>query len=479
MNRESQLKLDKLLKATRFKEYGDKLIKILPNMHKDAFNKTDGTRVVQAKNVTLQVTDDCNLKCSYCYQINKGHRKMSFETGKKIIDMLLTEPDKTGNYINSEISPGLILDFIGGEPFIAIDVIREIYEYFLKKAVSLRHPWAVYHCISFSSNGTLYFDPKVQDFLNTYKNNISLAITIDGNKELHDACRLFPDGSGSYDIVLKAIKDRASKGYDMPSKLTIAPENLQYLYGAVRHLYELGYDVVSFNCVYEEGWNINHAKIYYNELKKIADYIIENSLYFTKHNRIFNFQFYHPCDESNLQTWCGGTGDMLAFDPEGKAYPCLRYMESSLGKKVKPLVIGDAENGLEATDEQKKIVKDLLAVNRRTQSTDECFYCPVGEGCSYCSAYNYQCFGTADSRATFICDMHKAEALANAYFWNKVFMKEDIEGVYFKIWMPEDDCLRIISKEEYDRLIKDINIIMYKFNDPVIVNENKFNKEER
>lgn len=474
MNESSRIKLHKLQKITVFYEYGDNLVRLLPELHHIGVEKTGGKRLVQSRTVTFQVTDDCNLKCSYCYQINKGHRKMSFETGKKIVDMLLTEPEKIKDYINLEISPGIILDFIGGEPFLAIDIIRDIYEYFLKKAMNLRHPWGVYHCMSFSTNGTLYFDPKVQDFLNKYKNNVSVAITLDGNKELHDACRVFPDGSGSYDLALAAIKDRVSKGFNMTSKLTVAPENLPYLYKAVVHLYELGYNDVHFNCVYEKGWTIEHAKMYYNELKKIANYIINNSLYFTKFNRIFTFNHYHPDDPTNLQTWCGGTGDMLAFDPDGNAYPCLRYMESSLGKNVKPIIIGNADNGLEFTEEQQELVKELRAVNRRTQSTDECFYCPISSGCSYCSAYNYQCFGTPNSRATFICDMHKAESLANAYFWNKVFLKEEIEGVYFEIYLPEKDCLRIISKDEYNNLIRDRNKIINSYDNPIVANSNMF-----
>ena len=43
-----------------------------------------------AKTVTFQVTDACNLACKYCYQINKGHRKMSFEVAKKFIDLILS-----------------------------------------------------------------------------------------------------------------------------------------------------------------------------------------------------------------------------------------------------------------------------------------------------------------------------------------------------------------------------------------------------
>ena len=38
-----------------------------------------------SKTVTFQVTDACNLACKYCYQINKGTRKMSFEVFSSVL----------------------------------------------------------------------------------------------------------------------------------------------------------------------------------------------------------------------------------------------------------------------------------------------------------------------------------------------------------------------------------------------------------
>ena len=55
-------------------------------------------------NICLNVTDACNLACTYCYQINKGTRKMSFETAKKFVDYLLTA-DESNTYINPKNSP--------------------------------------------------------------------------------------------------------------------------------------------------------------------------------------------------------------------------------------------------------------------------------------------------------------------------------------------------------------------------------------
>ena len=82
-----------------------------------------------AKTVTFQVTDDCNLRCTYCYQINKGKRKMTFEMAKDFINMLIKESYEEGSFVDVNTSPGIIFEFIGGEPLLEIDLIDEICEY--------------------------------------------------------------------------------------------------------------------------------------------------------------------------------------------------------------------------------------------------------------------------------------------------------------------------------------------------------------
>ena len=90
------------------------------------------------KNITFQVTDACNLACSYCYQINKGKRVMSLETAKKFIDLLLSGDKGFKEYIGD--SKSCVLEFIGGEPFLQVDLIDEIYDYFIEQALKLNHP---------------------------------------------------------------------------------------------------------------------------------------------------------------------------------------------------------------------------------------------------------------------------------------------------------------------------------------------------
>lgn len=432
----------------RFEQFGDKMVRLFPELH--PFPE-DGDKRVLTKTVTFQVTDDCNLACKYCYQINKGKRRMSLDTAKKFVDMLLDATPEDNSYINPVNSPFLIIEFIGGEPFLGIELIDQIMDYFVGQAFERMHPWATRYCVSICSNGVLYFEENVQRFLNKHRNHLSLSVTIDGNKELHDSCRVFPDGSPSYDIAVAAAKDWMDRGGYMGSKITIAPGNITYLYDALTHMVGLGYTEINANCVYEKGWTVEHAQELYRQMKRFADFLLENDLD-DIYCSLFEENFFKPKQEGDDQNWCGGTGSMLSCDPDGYLYPCIRYMESSLGTDQKPVRIGHVDTGLETTDEEKETVRCLNCITRRTQSTDECYYCPIAEGCSWCSAYNYQEFGTADRRATYICEMHKARSLANVYFWNKWYVKTGAPD-RFKMHCPKAWALPVIGEEEYGYLL--------------------------
>lgn len=409
-----------------------------------------------ALNITIQVTEDCNLACSYCYQICKSKTRLQFETAKKFIDLLL-DPDQSKNAsYNSYTSNFVVLDFIGGEPLLEIDLIRDICKYFVKRLIELDHPWKLGYMLSIGSNGVLYFDPRVQSFLKEFNNKVSMAITLDGNKELHDSCRVFHNGEGSYDTVIKAINDWNKRfPFRTPSsKLTIAPENVKYLKDAILHMVDIGYRHINENCVFEEGWTAEHAKILYNQCKDIADYLLDNDLDQKVTLRIFDPDSYSPMDPANNSNWCGGDGSMLALDVHGNIFNCVRYMKSALGGSQEPLKIGDVDNGIAVLEQDKKCLSCMRCITRKSQSTEECFNCPIAQGCGWCSAYNYQVFGTVNKRATFTCIMHKALSLVNTYYWNKLYRKYNEKEMRISVNCPKEWALDIISEDEYNMLVE-------------------------
>lgn len=437
-------------KLKHMEQYQDRLARLYPESYSES---SDGHKNL-TRSVTFMVTNDCSLRCKYCYEINKGHDYMSFETAKKFIDLLLSGEKGFKSYIDPSFSKGIILEFIGGEPFLAIDLIDQIVDYFRIKAIEMEHPWAVHYMISICSNGVAYFDPKVQKFLEKNKDHMSFSVTIDGDKELHDSCRVFPDGvTGSYDVAVAAATDWMARGYYMGSKITIAPGNLPFLKKAILHMVDLGYDEINANCVYEKGWEQEHAIAFYQQLKEIADYWNEHDIVESHYLSLFEKDFFKPKDENDLQTWCGGTGDMLAVDWRGWIYPCIRYVDTSLGCERAPIIIGNVDDGLAQKECERRCIDCMRKINRRTKMTDECFYCPIAEGCSECAAYNYQINGTMDSHVTFICEMHKARALANVYFWNTYYRKIHSTD-RMECHVPRDWALKIISEDEYNMLLE-------------------------
>lgn len=401
----------------------------------------------KVKEITFQVTDDCCMKCSYCYQKHKQHHKLSFETAKKFIDKLL-DTENPLSYLNPYSNTmGIVLDFIGGEPLMEVDLITQICDYLTNEMIKKNHPWLYKHRFSICSNGLLYFTPAVQKFLQKYHNRLSFTVSIDGNKELHDSCRVDLQGNGTYDRALAAMQHYATVYHgSLNTKMTLSPENIQYTSDAIINLINLKYDTIFANCVFEPGWTVQHAQTFYQELKKISNFICTSDLDHTVLLSLLDKRAFLP--RYSDDNWCGGVGEnMLALDYLGNYYPCLRYMESSLNGEQEPLIIGAIDTGFYTTEKQLKIKETLNSVTKTSQSTKECLECPIESGCAWCSGYNYQCYGTVNKRATNICLMHKARALGNWYFWKHYEKNTD-----FQNFLPKEQALQIISLKEWEEL---------------------------
>lgn len=419
-------------------------------------NKQD----IKCTTVTFQVTDDCNLNCSYCYQINKGHHVMPFEIAKNFIDLILLNESDLKNYIDFTEFGGLVIEFIGGEPFLQVELIDNILSYFVAQMEILQHKWLKNFVICITSNGTLYFNANVQKFIKKWRKYLSLSISVDGNQQLHDSCRKFPNGEGSYELAVSAMQDYHKK-YNglMQTKMTFSPENIQYASEAIINLINIGYTDINANCIFEKGWNNSHATIFYNELKKVSDFLLnEDKDTDNYYISLYRNNLFHPMeDDIDIANWCGSTGYMIALDWKGDIYPCIRFMESSLGNQVAPLKIGTINNNSFNYTQiiQPECLTCFKNINRISQSTNECLKCNVAQGCGWCSGFNYQdgC-GNFNHRATYICCMHKARSLANAYFWNKYYRKHNIK-TRFKIWLSDEEALKIIDKNEL-QLLKDL-----------------------
>lgn len=385
----------------------------------------------KAKSITFIVTKDCQLACKYCYLVGKNTKeRMSWEVAKQAIDYILCNEDDFKE-------ESVIWDFIGGEPFLEIDLIDKICDYLKTEMYRIDHHWFGSYRFSFSTNGINYHTEKVQNFIKKNREHLSIGITIDGTKRKHDLNRIWKtpemergimprpeEEHGSYEDVVKNIPLWLEQFPGAGTKVTISSADIPYIKESVLHLYSLGIHEVNINCVFEDVWKEGDDTLFEEQLVQLADAIIAGGYYKDYACSFFTEHMGKPMDcvlENN--NWCGA-GMMLAVDAAGNFYPCTRFAQYSLRDK-KAWIIGNIRDGID-----KNKLRPFLVLDRCTQSTQECIGCEVASGCAWCQGENYDaaCTPTIYQRSTAICRMHKARVRANNYYWNKLYRKLELEG---------------------------------------------------
>lgn len=398
----------------------------------------------KARDITFIVTKDCQLACKYCYLVGKNTKeRMSWEVAKQAIDYILTHEDDFRE-------ESVVWDFIGGEPFLEVDLIDKMCDYIKTEMFRRNHHWFNSYRFSFSTNGINYHTDKVQQFIKKNREHLSIGITIDGTKRKHDLNRIWKtkemdlgvmpkleEERGSYDDVVKNIPLWLQQFPNGGTKVTISSGDIPFICESVLHLYSLGIKEVNINCVFEDVWNVDDDKLFEEQLINLADAIIDNYYYKKCSCSFFSEDIGKPQDPiwDNVN-WCGA-GRMLAVDANGFFYPCTRFAQYSLREK-KARIIGNVKDGID-----KNKLRPFLTLDRISQSKQECIDCEVASGCAWCQGENYDAADTNTifQRSTAICKMHKARVHANNYYWNKLYRKLELEG----------------KREEFEKNMKESN----------------------
>lgn len=428
----------------------------------------------KAQTITFIVTNDCNLRCKYCYITHKSNDKvMDFNVAKKFIDYILTTED-------IRFSEAVVLEFIGGEPFLEVELIDKICDYFKLKAYILDHDWYWNYRISICTNGVNYSSGQVQNFIRKNYNKMSLSITLDGTKEKHDLQRVFPDASGSYDTIDKNI-NLWLRQFPGSTKVTFASDDLPLLKDSIIFLWNRGITTVNANVVFEDVWKDGDDKILEDQLMELADYILDNHLF----DKDFICSFFdesigYPYDDKLLNSTYCGAGKMMGLSPEGDLYPCLRYYGHSLNYHEE-WPVGNIEKGI---DMEK--VRPFMLASSRLQSDQECINCDIATGCGFCQGFNYDVAQTPTNfhRAKYICKMHKARVRANDYYFAKLLNRHNLnrpemstqrKELYFLLsddyvsYCSYDNKDKAISEFSNETLIKGLKFAHHHFYKPVFV----------
>lgn len=295
----------------------------------------------QVYTLSLNLTQQCNLRCKYCYVENPGSQPfMNEKTARKAVDFIAEFEDIEGFGIS----------FYGGEPLLNFPVIKSTINYASKVGEEKGFPEIKYHV---TTNGTLLTDEMI-DFFTAY--DIDVMLSIDGPAPIHDAMRVTPDGKGTHAKVSEALQ----KLIDAKGRHRISVSGVITNKGRLKDVFEYfsQFPLWDIKLSYVRYLNENEEKkyalsraqkeIYMEDMREIALECIDQILNGVRPS-------YYNFENMMLQLWkhtkkdyfCPAGLRRFGISPGGEIYPC--GPAADLGE----FQLGTLDEGLDQTKRER------------------------------------------------------------------------------------------------------------------------------
>lgn len=359
------------------------------------------------KNVSLVITQNCNLDCVYCYEGIKSKKVMTFEKAFSIVEDYLSS--------SSTAFDECIIDIFGGEPFTNFLLIKQLCEAVWDKK------WKKPYLFNTTTNGTLVHG-EIKDWLFANRHRFYASISLDGTKEMHDLNR-----SNSFSRIDIPFFQNT---WGNPSvKMTISNETLPFLSEGVMFIHSLGF-IIHNNFAYgidrSSPHNIDILNI---ELRKLIEYYL-------KHPEI------QPCSLLDMKIeyqineqkkWCGTGTHMVAYDVDGIDYPCSTFLPISIGT------------------EKAKLSREIDFSMIENLVDPKCKECVIRSVCPTCYGSNYAESGEIYIKNDQLCQLTKVQALAVSYLKSKrILINNNLESLEGKDYLTVKAALDIQNKVKVD-----------------------------
>lgn len=315
------------------------------------------------KSLTINVTQICNLKCTYCAAGGDGTygdpvNRIQIE---KTLPQLKFFLDKLPN--NSDFN----LSFVGGEPLLYPEALKAIYDYVLAESSTrqIRCKFMV------TTNATVISDSTL-DILSRMK--IHVTVSLDGKAEINDSVRPTKNKTSSTELTLHGLKQLAKIKNNLASigiSGVYSSENMNVL-ESYQYFRTLGADWYEFNFSYTETCP-EAQKAYLSQMEEVAA-LAWNLGQEAELRKIktFNLYFQTLDSQQRVQNYCGAGKSFLMIDAKNQLYTC-------------PWVVGEKAEivGSEANLDHSKLAKyqkPLIELNN-CQTCWARFIC--GGGCMF------------------------------------------------------------------------------------------------
>jgi uncharacterized protein len=343
----------------------------------------------QINSITLQLTQRCNFRCTYCiysedsspYQRNHSNNDMSPEIAEKAVDFLFSHSRDVSN-VN--------IGFYGGEPLLKFDLLKHIVEYVKENYYGKRVHYSI------TTNGSLMTDEVVEYFV---ENDIYPMISFDGPKHIHDKYRHFAEnGRGTYDVVMSRLSYIKNKYPDYYKQLKLSivvdPQNDLSCINDTLNIFYLNDNLAPFISLLSDSYGTNKMYIPDQFTRTNNDERVKTFLYalgYVKNGHIspvsINLinsinsiaQSFKDTFDFSIQTAPGGPcvpgAIRLMIDTQGNFFPCEHVSERSEVMKIGNIFTGFDKN------------KVLALLNVAQLTSNECMKCWAYHQCYQCAKY--------------------------------------------------------------------------------------------
>ena len=260
----------------------------------------DPEREPRRKIVVLTLTEQCNLRCRYCFERAREDKTMQADLAKRLI---------AHEFRNSADFDELEFDLFGGEVTLYPELLQDIVAWTVEQRFG--KPWLFF----IETNGTLVHGA-IQDWLIKMKGSVYAGLSLDGAPATHNRNR-----SGSYDRI--DIPFFVKNYPAQPVRMTIASETVGTLAQDIIHLHGLGFAEITATFAHGVDWPkaLVH-EVLVPQLDLLVDFyldhpeLIESSIF----DMVLREALVEPAHP--VRQWCGTGTSMTSYDTNGAQYPC-------------------------------------------------------------------------------------------------------------------------------------------------------------
>lgn len=248
--------------------------------------------------LTFILTDDCNFRCSYCYQ-KRGRTRLDLASARRAFDLIRP-------YFGPEVS----VNFYGGEPLLARETMAGLVGHIQGREAG--RPGRI--AFSLATNGSL-ITGELLDFLDCHR--FSVLLSFDGYAQ--DTSRR----QRSFGPTLAALRElRARPGIELETNSVFTPATIGRLYRSMRLIVETGVPDATISLANERPWPAGALSEMRKQLSALRRFL---SAHYEKSGTLPVTNFLKPQGQGIFG--CVAGKDRLALSPDGRLWGCYFYYD--------------------------------------------------------------------------------------------------------------------------------------------------------